>query len=174
VVAVLIVLVVACALAGIAYLIAVRGKGDPGKYLYSQNRGASAIINIGLAVVYIGFGIVLPLVILTGNHSNASAHVGTVKLSVAQRVGREQFGAHCGVCHTLASASTEGKVGPDLDTIKPSESLVMHTIENGCLQDPGPSNPQQNCLGYGTMPPEVVQGKDAQDVAEYVAAVAGK
>jgi hypothetical protein len=174
VVAVLIVLVVALGLAGGAYMVAVRGKGNFGKFLYSQGRSASAAVNIGLTVVYIGFGIVLPLLILTGNHSDASAHVGKVQLTVAEKIGREQFGDHCGVCHTLASATTAGKVGPDLDQVKPSEALVLHTITNGCLQDPGSSNPAEKCLGYGTMPPGVVSGVDATDVAQYVAAVAGK
>jgi mono/diheme cytochrome c family protein len=174
VIAVLIVLVVALLVAGAAYMFAVRGKGDPSRYLYSQGRRASAAINVGLAVVYIGFGVVLPLLILTGDHNNASAHVGNVQLTVAEKIGREQFSAHCGVCHTLASAVTNGKVGPDLDQVKPSEALVLHTIANGCLQDPGPSDSAQACLGYGTMPPQVVTGVDATEVAKYVAAVAGK
>jgi hypothetical protein len=35
-------------------------------------------------------------------------------------------------------------------------------------------NSPQTCLGFGTMPPTLVQGKDADDVADFVAKVAGK
>ena len=60
-----------------------------------------------------------------------------------------------------------------LDTLKPPASLVLNTINNGCLQNPPPGS-QQSCLGQGTMPAKIVQGKDAKDVANFVAKVAGK
>ena len=41
------------------------------------------------------------------------------------------------VCHTLSAANAVGKVGPNLDTLKPPYGLVLNTINNGCLQDPG-------------------------------------
>jgi hypothetical protein len=73
----------------------------------------------------------------------------------------------------LAAANAIGKVGPNLDTLKPPESLVLHTINNGCLPN-APSNSPQQCLGQGVMPADVVEGVDAQDVASFVAKVAGK
>jgi cytochrome c551 len=125
-----------------------------------------------LAVVYVGFGVVLPIVFLVGNHNNANAQVGGIQLTAAEKRGRELFGQHCSVCHTLAGANAVGKVGPNLDVIQPTEQLVLHTIANGCLQNPG-SNSQEACLGEGTMPADVVQGVDATDVAQFVAKVAG-
>jgi hypothetical protein len=65
-----------------------------------------------------------------------------------------------------------GKVGPDLDQLQPSVAVVERTIANGCLQAPGTQS-NESCLGYGNMPADVVQGRDAQDVAEFVATVAG-
>jgi mono/diheme cytochrome c family protein len=126
-----------------------------------------------LAVVFIGFAVVLPVVFLVGNHNRANAQVGGIKLNAAEQNGRELFGQKCGLCHTLAAANAVGKVGPNLDVIQPTEQLVLHTIENGCLQDPPPAS-QEACLGYGTMPADVVQGVDATDVAQFVAKVAGK
>jgi mono/diheme cytochrome c family protein len=119
------------------------------------------------------FGIALPLVLLVGNHSNANAQVGGLKLNAAQRSGRQLFGTHCAVCHTLAAANAIGKVGPNLDTLKPQASLVLHTINNGCLPN-APSGSAMQCLGQGVMPAEVVEGVDAQDVASFVAKVAGQ
>jgi mono/diheme cytochrome c family protein len=115
---------------------------------------------------------VLPVLFLTGNHSNASAQVGGIKLSTAEKRGREIFGERCSLCHTLAAANAVGKVGPNLDVIKPTEQLVLHTIANGCLQNP-PAGSQEACLGYGTMPANVIQGIDATEVAQFVSKVAG-
>jgi mono/diheme cytochrome c family protein len=125
------------------------------------------------AATFIIFAIVLPAVFLIGNHNRASAQVGGIKLTAAEKRGREIFGERCGLCHTLAAANAVGKVGPNLDIIQPTEQLVLHTIANGCLSNPPPGS-QEACLGQGTMPAGVVQGVDATDVAKFVAAVAGK
>ena len=129
-------------------------------------------MGVVLVLVYVGFGIVLPVVFLLGNRNNASAQVGGIKLTAAEKRGRELFGQHCGLCHTLAATNSVGKVGPNLDVIQPTAQLVLHTIMYGCLQDP-PSGSQEACLGEGTMPADIVQGVDATDVAQFVAKVAG-
>ena len=125
-----------------------------------------------LAITYVAFGIALPTVFLLGNHNNANGQVGGIKLTAAEKRGREIFGERCSLCHTLAAANAVGKVGPNLDVIQPTEQLVLHTIENGCLQNP-PSGSQEACLGEGTMPADVVQGIDATEVAKFVSKVAG-
>ena len=154
-------------------VLATRGTGtatpqrrDPGR------RGSTATIAV-FAVTAVVFGVGLPLLMLTGNHHNASAQVGGIKLTPAEKSGRELFGQHCGVCHTLAAANAVGKVGPNLDVLKPAQSVVLNTINNGCLPNP-PKGSVQGCLGYGVMPAAVVQGEDAQNVAAFVAKVAGK
>lgn len=156
------------------FFVAVRG-GPAGarQALQTQSRGGRKGVGLILAIIYVGFGVAIPIAFLTGNHANASSQVGGVKLTSIQKRGRELFGAHCAVCHTLAAANAEGKVGPNLDTLQPPASLVLHTILNGCLPNP-PSNSPEVCLGQGVMPPAVVQGRDAQDVASFVAKVAGK
>lgn len=75
--------------------------------------------------------------------------------------GKQLFQQSCGTCHTLADAGTNGKVGPVLDQVKPNKALVLSAIKNGGL-------------GSGTMPANIVTGKDAQAVATYVSTVAGK
>ena len=71
---------------------------------------------------------------------------------------KAKFVSTCGGCHTLADAGTKGAVGPNLDDLKPDEATVEHQIANG----------------GGAMPPKLLTGQDAKDVAAYVAAVAGK
>ncbi|MGI8572867.1 MAG: c-type cytochrome [Solirubrobacteraceae bacterium] len=162
-------------LAFVVFFVAVRG-GPSGARdtLQTQSRGGRKTLTVIFAVVYVGFGIAIPLVFLTGNNANASSQVGGIRLTAADKAGRELFGEHCGVCHTLAAANAIGKVGPNLDAIQPSEQLVLHTIANGCLQSPPASQSQETCLGQGTMPALILQGKQAQQVAGFVAKVAGK
>jgi hypothetical protein len=173
-VGVIIIAVLFTALAGGIFWAAGKGRLTPiTDAMLSQGRVGRRIINVTLVLTFVGFGLVLPAVLLVGNHDHASAQVRGIKLTAAEKSGRELFGEHCAVCHTLAAAAAVGKTGPNLDQIKPPESLVLHTIQNGCLQSPG-SNAQETCLGYGTMPADVVQGRQAQQVAAFVARVAGR
>ena len=68
--------------------------------------------------------------------------------------------AGCGSCHTLKAAGTGGNVGPNLDSLKPSEPTVEKQVTNG----------------GGGMPPFKGQLSAAQikAVAAYVASTAGK
>ena len=106
-------------------------------------------------------------------HTSASGapEAGAVEqpLSQAELHGRQLFVAHCGSCHTLAAAGTVGQVGPNLGDIAVNEADVLHAIRTGGGrhakgQETGPS---------GNMPRNLVTGKDAQDVAAFVAANAG-
>jgi mono/diheme cytochrome c family protein len=136
------------------------------------HRGTRALGGL-MVGVYVVFGVALPLIFLSGNHANANAQIGGNKLTADEKRGREIFAFRCGFCHTLAGANTTGRVGPNLDDLKPGEGLVYHTIVNGCLQNPPPGS-AASCLGQGNMPANIIQGQDAQDVAKFVAAVAGK
>jgi cytochrome c2 len=86
--------------------------------------------------------------------------------------GKAKFAA-CGSCHTLADAGTTATVGPNLDDafraprsegFKKSsfEGIIRYWIDK----------PEQRTQPL--MPPDLVTGKDADDVAAYVAEVAGK
>ena len=159
------------------FFIALRGGiGGARATLQSQGRVGRAAMNSMFVFVFVGFGVVVPIAVLAGNHANASAQVGGLKLTRAEKNGRTLFGEHCGVCHTLAAANAVGKVGPNLDQIQPTAALVLKTINNGCLQNAPTSGPDssQACLGFGTMPSGILQGTDATDVASFVARVAGR
>jgi mono/diheme cytochrome c family protein len=87
-------------------------------------------------------------------------------LSPAESHGRDLFVQHCGACHTFDAAGTVGQVGPNLEDIAVDEADVLHAIRTGGGrhakgQGTGPS---------GNMPRNLVTGKDAQDVAAFVAA----
>ncbi|HTW11856.1 MAG TPA: cytochrome c [Solirubrobacteraceae bacterium] len=158
---------------GIAYASTHHGFRGLTRLLTTTSRSGSRTLNLSLACVYLVFGIAVPLVFIIGNHDRSNAQVGGVRLTAQTQTGRELFADHCAVCHTLAADNAVGKIGPNLDTLKPTEATVLNTIANGCLQKPASSSAATNCLGYGTMPADLVQGQDAVDVAKFVSAVAG-
>lgn len=75
--------------------------------------------------------------------------------------GKDLFAADCGSCHTLAAADTSGTAGPNLDDLGPDEAQVLSAIENGGA-------------GSGAMPPGLLQGEEAQQVAAFVSSSAGQ
>jgi mono/diheme cytochrome c family protein len=86
--------------------------------------------------------------------------------------GKQQFAA-CGGCHTLADAGTTSTVGPNLDDAfrgareqgfdeSSFEGVVRYWIEK----------PEQRTEPI--MPPNLVTGQDADDLAAYIASVAGR
>jgi cytochrome c oxidase subunit 2 len=88
--------------------------------------------------------------------------------------GKQLFGEKCAFCHTLKEANAQGKVGPNLDeAFRPSwkqgfkEATIRQVVADqirfaGNYGEQGP-----------TMPKNLVTGQDLDDVAAYVAAVAG-
>ncbi len=148
----------------VLFFIAVRG-GPMGATapVQSQSRRGRKVAAVAFAAIYVGCGVAVPLLLLTGNHANANNQVAGVKLDEGQKHGRQLFGEACGVCHSLAAANATGKVGPNLDELRPPKSLVLDALLNGRQR------------GKGTMPAGLFQRQtDATDVASFVAAVAGK
>jgi mono/diheme cytochrome c family protein len=68
--------------------------------------------------------------------------------------------AGCGNCHTLAAAGANGRVGPNLDQLKPDEPLVERQVTNG----------------GGGMPSfkSTLSAAQIKAVADYVSSNAGK
>lgn len=130
-------------------------------------------LTAALVLVYLGVGIIVPVLLVFGNRRSSTIQAGGVKLTAAMQVGRQLFAEHCAVCHTLAAANAVGQVGPNLDNLRPSEALVLRILANGCLQKPIDASSGETCLGYGTMQADIVEGTQAKDVAEFVARVAG-
>jgi glucose dehydrogenase/mono/diheme cytochrome c family protein len=90
----------------------------------------------------------------------AEAEAGGEEVTVSAAAGKEVFTTTCGTCHTLAAAGTGGKVGPNLDQLKPSDSLVEHQVTNG-----GGGMP-----AFGGQ----LSKTEIESVAKYVSSVAGK
>jgi mono/diheme cytochrome c family protein len=167
-----IVIVLAWVLLGLGtFFIAMRG-GPRGarQALHTESRASRRLVTLGVVVLF-AFGLAVPAIVLAfnGDHK-ASVAVGGVRLNHNEQKGRELFTRSCGVCHTLAATKSVGQIGPNLDvrvgadisTPAGRKALVLNAIEEG------------RARGLGQMPALLYQGKEARDVAEFVAAVAGR
>jgi mono/diheme cytochrome c family protein len=85
--------------------------------------------------------------------------------------GKVLFVSKCGSCHTLGHANTSGTTGPNLDDAFRQDRAdgVKSTSIQGLI-DYWIRYPNTQ----GVMPSKLYQGQKAQDVAAYVATVAGR
>ncbi len=79
--------------------------------------------------------------------------------------GADLFSERCSGCHTLAAAGAHGSVGerisgPNLDYRKETKTTVLYAIRNGGFSG-------------AIMPQNIAVGKEAEDIAEFVAKYAG-
>jgi mono/diheme cytochrome c family protein len=128
--------------------------------------------------VFISFGllallllVVIPLWAFTKDGSMSSS---PEKVASSDDDARLLFQTNCGACHTLARGGTDGVVGPNLDVrlapngpaegeaVSGAESRVAYAIRNGC------------CAKPYAMPAGILQGGEADIVANFVARVAGR
>jgi len=90
--------------------------------------------------------------------------------------GQQLFTQKCGSCHTLTGAGTNGDVGPNLDyAFKQARANGMDAdtiqgVVEAQVESPRPASTQQTEV---YMPADLVEGDDLNDVAAYVASVAG-
>jgi mono/diheme cytochrome c family protein len=152
------------------FFIAMRG-GPRGarEALHTDSRVSNRLVTLGVVVLF-AFGLAVPAIVLAfnGDHK-ASVAVGGVRLNGGEQKGRELFARTCGVCHTLAATKSIGQIGPNLDirvgadisTAAGRKALVLNAIQEG------------RARGLGQMPALLYQGKEAEYVANFVAAVAG-
>ena len=152
------------------FFVAMRG-GPRGarESLHTDSKLGQRVVTLGVIVLF-AFGLVVPALVLAFNGEHkASVAVGGLHLNAEQQKGRELFARSCAVCHTLAATKSVGRIGPNLDvrvgddiaTAAGRKALVLSAIAEG------------RARGLGQMPALLYQGKEAEEVADFVAAVAG-
>jgi mono/diheme cytochrome c family protein len=125
----------------------------------------STFVMFGIVVLLLGIGVPAWAITHEGSESASPEEV-----SANLQSGKDLFVINCGACHTLAKAGTDGVIGPNLDELlaPPSASApAPNTIEPRVL------SAINNGLG-GRMPKGLLSGQDAQQVANFVANVAGQ
>ena len=141
--------------------------GGPGGAREAYLTRGRRVFGLLIVLTYIGIGIAIPAVVIAsrgqrmGNDADlAQQKVRNEKPQIRQ--GRTFFMETCAACHTLGAVNARGVTGPDLDkigTVTPAR--VLSAIKIGGT-------------GQGRMPSGLLQGQNAQDVADFVSAVAGK
>lgn len=134
----------------------------------SESKASQRAIKIGIVLVF-AFGLIVPGFVLASNAEHKASVADGVHLNAEEQTGRELFAHTCVVCHTLAAVNSVGRIGPNLDvlvghqitTYAARKAFVAFAIKEGFAQ------------GLGQMPAQLYQGKEAEEVADFVAAVAG-
>jgi mono/diheme cytochrome c family protein len=148
---------------GIAVLFIAFSGGPSGAREAYLSRGGR-LFSLSIVALYVGLGIAVPAAVIAARGA-AEGGVGslrTEKESKSEEEGKELFVATCKSCHNLDAVQARGVTGPDLDELGGLDAeRVLNAIENG-----GP--------GQGRMPAGLLQGEDAENVARYVARVAGR
>jgi len=152
------------------FFVAMRG-GPRGarESLHTESKAGRRVVMGGVVLAF-AFGLVIPALVLASNgNDKASEGAGGVHLNAQQQKGRELFAHTCALCHTLEATKSVARVGPNLDvrvgddipTTAGRKALVLNAILEG------------RARGLGQMPALLYQGEEAEDVASFVAAVAG-
>ena len=138
------------------------GGGDAARQAARSPRGKAFIWS--MVVLYVILGLVVPGVVIA-NRGEAEGGTGSLRskeVSGQLEDGKQLFIQTCKSCHTLAAVNAHGVTGPNLDELGGvDKQRVLNAIKRGGT-------------GTGRMPPELLTGADAEAVAAYVAAVAGR
>jgi mono/diheme cytochrome c family protein len=126
-----------------------------------RRSGRGGLLAVVLLVLLLGVAVPVAIGISNNSHDAGQAP-GGVDLTANEVTGRSVFAQKCSTCHTLSASNAVGRVGPNLDNLRPPKGLVLDAIKKG------------RARGQGQMPAGLIDGQDAQDVAAYIAATAGR
>jgi mono/diheme cytochrome c family protein len=129
--------------------------------LNAESRRGTKRVGLAVGIVTVFFGVAVPglTFALSGDGSDGPAGV---ELNAVQTEGRELYAENCASCHTLSASNAVGRVGPNLDVLRPNPDLTLDAIANG------------RARGAGQMPAGLLQGQRARAVAQYIELVAGR
>ena len=127
----------------------------------SDNSGRTSSVVVGVGAALAVAALVVAGYVIGFNRSDGGGGPGggasTTTSAPQEGAGQQAFVDKCGSCHALSAAATTGNIGPDLDQLKPPAPVVLAQIKSG----------------GGAMPAGLSTGKEAQQIAEYVAKATG-
>jgi mono/diheme cytochrome c family protein len=138
--------------------------GGPGRAREAYLSSGRRWFPLAILLIYLALGIAVPAAVIAAREESTGG-VGSLRTTEADerlQNGKELFIATCKSCHNLDAVQATGVTGPDLDELGGLDrERVLNAIRNGGT-------------GQGRMPAGLLQGQDAEDVATYVARVAGR
>ena len=150
-------------LAGVIVIfIAFSGGASAAREAYLTRGGR--IFTVVILLLYIVLGVVVPAAVIASRPEaeGGTGSLRTKEVSGQLADGKMLFIQTCKSCHTLGAVNAHGVTGPNLDELAPlDKQRVLNAIKRGGT-------------GTGRMPPGLLAGQDADAVAAYVSAVAGR
>ena len=122
------------------------------------------VFTILMLLLYVGLGVAIPAVVIAGRGEavGGTGNLRSEDVSGKLEDGKQLFIQTCKSCHTLQAVSAHGVTGPNLDELGGlDKQRVLRAIKVGGTGD-------------GRMPPQLLEGADADAVATYVSTVAGR
>lgn len=145
-------------------IIFVAFSGGPGKAREAYLTKGGRFFRFSIALLYVVLGLAVPALVIANREPSegATSPIQHEEASSDLEEGKELFRQTCASCHTLAAANARGVTGPNLDEIgEMTEERVLSAIKVGGT-------------GQKRMPAGLLEGEDAEYVAQYVTAVAGQ
>jgi cytochrome c553 len=118
---------------------------------------------VAIPLLYVALGIAVPAAVIAsrGESEGGVGKLRSESISTNDEDGKKLFLQTCASCHNLDAVQAGGNTGPDLDTLGVDKQRVLNAIKRGGTGD-------------GRMPAGLLAGEDSNDVATYVAKVAGQ
>jgi mono/diheme cytochrome c family protein len=147
-----------------AFFLAMKG-GPRGARDRREREGRKGVVGATIAFVaaLVVLGVLIPVTVFSSDKDKDEFPNENIRqLTALQLHGQELFGQQCRRCHTLAASNAVATIGPNLDQLRPAKPLVLDAIDNG------------RARGNGQMAADLVEGEDAEAVAQYVAVAVGQ
>src|SRR5687768_2417534 len=145
-------------------IIFVAFSGGPARAREAYLTRGGRFFKFAMILVYVGLGLAVPALVIADREpaEGGTSPLKNEKASTDLEDGKELFRQTCASCHTLAAANARGVTGPNLDEIgEVTPDRIKSAIKVGGT-------------GQDRMPANLLEGRDAEDVAAYLARVAGK
>ena len=138
--------------------------GSPGAAREAYLTRGGRVFPLVILLLYLGLGVAVPAAVIAarGEAEGGVGSLRTEQASTADEQGKELFIANCKTCHNLDAVQASGVTGPDLDEL------------GGLDRERVPNAIKKGGTGQGRMPAGLLEGQDAEEVARYVARVAGQ
>jgi len=137
--------------------------GGPGGAREAYLTRGQRLFSVTIVVLYVGLGIVVPALVLA-NKGEGAGGVGALRgeeMTETEAQGKALFSQYCASCHSLAAVNARGITGPSLDQLgEVTPERALNAIRNGGT-------------GQNLMPANLLEGEEAEAVAEYLSKVAG-
>jgi mono/diheme cytochrome c family protein len=138
--------------------------GGPGRAREAYLTRGRRLFRVAMPALYIALGIAVPAIVIANANQGEGGTSQTASKTPDKQVahGKALFRQTCASCHSLAAVNARGITGPNLDRIgQVTPQRVLNAIRIGGT-------------GQGRMPQNLLQGKNAKDVAAFVSTVAGR